>query len=124
MPLNHTFSRTKDTGVVKFSLAMSIGFDGDKVAEEILLQRKLWQKHRDDMLCYQKEYGKKQDKEAAKFFKEEAAWAMKHYRAACLLVPYVCANPPGDCQYRDLYEIGEELHPFLLYLENLCISKG
>ena len=107
-----------------FTLAMSIGFDGDKVCEQISEQRKLWQKHRDDMLYFQKEAAKDKDYDTAKFFKEEASWAMKHYRAACLLVPYVCSNPPGDCPYRSLYEVGPELFPFLVYLEELCIAKA
>lgn len=108
----------------KFSLARSIGFDGDKVCAEISKQRREWQQHRDVMLMYQKECAKDKDYEGAKFFKEEASWAMKHYRSACLLVPYVCPNPPGDCPYRDLYEVGPELHSYLVYFENLCIMKA
>lgn len=124
MPVVITHSRSDGKKVYKFTLAGSIGFDGDIVAEEIMAQRKMWQKHRDDMLYYQKEASKRKDYDTAKFFKEEASWAMKHYRAACLLVPYVCANPPGDCPYRDLYEVGPELFPQLKYLEDLCISKS
>lgn len=124
MPIRNTPSHTDGKVSPRFSLAMSTGFDGDKVCEEISKQRKEWQHHRDTMLMYQKECGVQKDYEGAKFFKEEAAWAMKHYRAACLLVPFVCPNPPGDCPYRDLYEIGPELHPYLNYLEELCIMKA
>lgn len=117
---------TRSTAPLKphFTLAMSAGFDGDGVCEEISKQRRMWQKHRDDMLCCQKDAAKDRDFEGAKFFKEEASWAMKHYRAACLLLPKVCPNPPGDCPDRDLYEVGPELHPYLVYLEELCISKA
>lgn len=124
MPIKDSPSHTDGKIAPRFSLVMSIGFDGDTVCEEISKQRREWQRHRDIMIMYQKECASRKDYEGAKFFKEEASWAMKHYRAACLLVPYVCSNPPGDCPYRDLYEIGPELHTYLVYLESLCIAKS
>lgn len=124
MPIKNTPSRSDGKISPRFSLAASIGFDGDGVCTEISKHRREWQHHRDTMLMYQKECSARKDYEGAKFFKEEASWAMKHYRAACLLLPYVCPNPPGDCPYRDLYEVGPELYPYLVYLEDLCIMKA
>lgn len=77
---------------------------------------------RDDMLAYQKQCSANKDREGARFFKEEAADAMKMYRAACLLLPFYAREPRGDCPLRDLYEIGPEMFFHLTFLEMACAT--
>lgn len=75
--------------------------------------RKAAARRRDDMIALQKECGARQDREGARFFKEEAADALKEYRAVCLLLPWYTQEAGGDAPLRDLYEIGPELFPYL-----------
>lgn len=77
-------------------------------------------RHRDEMVAAQKQCGAEKDREGAKFFKEEAADAMKMYRAACLLLPWYTQDVGGDCPLRDLYEIGPELFWNLCFVEATC----
>lgn len=53
------------------------------------------QAHREAMLGFQKACA--QDRETSRYFKGEAADALKFYRAACLLLGWVDAAAPGDC---------------------------
>lgn len=50
---------------------------------------------RDEMMAFQKQNST--DREAARFFKDEARDALKDYRAACLVLPYYTSDVPGDC---------------------------
>jgi hypothetical protein len=67
--------------------------------ETIDRRRKEALKHRELMLAFQKEAGKAGDRETAKFFKEEAAEAMKDYRGACLVLGHLRTDL-GDCPFR------------------------
>ena len=75
--------------------------------------RKTAAARRDLMIAYQKDCAKAKDIEGAKFFKEESADALKEYRAACLMLPLFDANPPGDCQYKPVWEWPVELAPWV-----------
>lgn len=114
-------SRTDDKMMDKFQFSCLIGFD--KIERKYLEeQRKYWISHRDLMISFQKKAfndwpeDKEHGKKLAKFFKEEAAEAMKHYRSACLLLGQY-GSVLGDCTYRDTYEWSEELLPYLNRLE-------
>lgn len=64
------------------------------------------------MTGYQKSCGR-QEAEIARYFRECAKEAMKSYRAACLLLGYFMADPPGDCHHRPTTLWPEELSPYL-----------
>jgi hypothetical protein len=92
---------------------------GDAAAEYLLTQRKCWLRQNEDMKAFQKLCAQSGDRDGARFFKDEAAYAMKFYRAACLLIPHVAAEFPGDCVQRDPYDFPPELFPYLVHLENM-----
>lgn len=98
--------------------------DGPRVARIISDQRILWMRHREEVLAFQKDCASRKDIEGARFFKEEAAHAMKHYRAACLLLPQVQNEVPGDCKFRDPYEFPPELWGALTYIESLAVAMA
>lgn len=87
--------------------------DGVASVEAIDLARKGAVSRRDEMLAFQKMCGEARDREGAKFFKEEAADALKEYRAACLLLPLFMSDPPGDCPYKEEYEWPVEIAPWI-----------
>lgn len=94
-----------------------LGFLDTTHAHEIVGElRKHYARERDEMLTHQKQCGAARDVEGAKFFKHEAQHFMKLYRACCLLLPHVANEYPGDCEYRDPYEWGEELFAALDYV--------
>jgi hypothetical protein len=62
-------------------------------------RRKEWAKHCDEMKALQKECGKNRDAENARFFKQEANEAMKHYRGCCLVLGHLLNSPPGDSPF-------------------------
>jgi len=86
---------------------------GIDAAETIDTARKAAVARRDEMLAFQKACGEARDREGAKFFKEEAADALKEYRAACLLLPLFMCEPPGDCPYKEEYEWPIEIAPWI-----------
>lgn len=66
---------------------------------------------RDEMLAFQKQNAS--DRVYARFFKEEAADALKEYRAACLLLPHFThGDLPGDCKYMPTWDWPIELAPW------------
>lgn len=92
----------------------------DKMIAYLVQERKQAIVNRETWLVIQKEAGKEGNRELAKFCKEEAAEALKWYRAACLLIGWVGHTPlPGDCPTRDPYEWPPELWPYLTHLENM-----
>ena len=68
-------------------------------AEEVDRKRVYWANQRDEMLSFQKICAKEKDFEAAKFFKEEAVEALKHYRGCCLVLGHLLCEPPGDSPF-------------------------
>jgi hypothetical protein len=68
-------------------------------AEVIDERRKEWAKRCDEAKTFQKEFGKQRDAENARFFKQEANEAMKHYRGCCLVLGHLLNNPPGDSPF-------------------------
>ena len=67
--------------------------------DEVDRKRIYWANHRDEMLSYQKECAKAKDFEGAKFFKQEATEALKHYRGCCLILGHLLCEPPGDSPF-------------------------
>lgn len=125
MPVSYTHNRSiyadSDKPILKFSFAMTVSpCIGNGAAEVLLAQRKSWLRYIEEMKSFQKWCGSRGDREGARFFKEESAHAMKFYRSACLLIPHVAGEFPGDCSYRDPYDFPPELFPFLVHLENLA----
>jgi hypothetical protein len=59
---------------------------------------------------YQKECGAKKDIDGAKYFKEEARWAQKHYRGLCAVLDYA-GSDSGDCSDA-LKSMNLELAPY------------
>lgn len=101
-------SRSDNTLSWKCRVPYYLGGDAD-TGGKINTVRKAAQARRDEMLTFQKECGSRRDAEGAKFFKLEAADALKEYRAACLLLPLFMCEPPKDCPYREEYEWPIEL---------------
>lgn len=97
-------------------------FIGDECAERVRAERIRWLRHREDILELQKVCGAARDREGARFFKEEASYALKCYRAACLLLPYVDANLPGDCIYREPKDFPIELAPMIRQILGVATS--
>jgi hypothetical protein len=81
---------------------------------EFLLERRKDLIHfRDEMVSQQRaavEGGKPTELQLryARFFRDQASWAMKEYRAICYVISRLVANPPGDC--RDIF-LSRELSP-------------
>lgn len=86
--------------------------DGESSADLVNDMRKAAVVRRDEMLAFQKACGASKDVEGAKFFKGEAADALKEYRAACLILPWLMAEAPKDCPVRESYEWPVELAPW------------
>jgi hypothetical protein len=96
---------------------------GQDIADNLLFLRKEYAKQRDDMLKLQKE--NQEDKNFAKFFKEEAKDRLKLYRACCLLIPHVTQDFPGDCEYKEPYLFPEELYSYLDLVAGLAdVRRG
>ena len=68
-------------------------------AEVVDQRRKDALQRREQMLAFQKAAGAAGDRDTARFFKEEAAEAMKDYRGACLVLGYLRTDL-GDCPFR------------------------
>lgn len=97
--------------VTKYRLPYN--FIGDEAASRVAEHRAFWARHRDEMIGYQKACAASGDRDGARFFKDEAREALKHYRAACLLLPWVAAEYPGDCKLDEPYSFPEELFAVL-----------
>lgn len=85
----------------------------DGIGEMLDVARREKAADRDHFLALQKEAGAARDRDMARFWKEEAADALKEYRALCLVIPYYVAQPPGDCPYRPEWEWPTELAPWI-----------
>jgi hypothetical protein len=83
------------------------------IAAELNAARKSWAQHRDEMLIFQKECGQRKNIEGAKFFKDAASDALKHYRGACLVLGW-CGLDLGDCPTVPLTQWPIEIAPFAL----------
>ena len=103
---------------------LSYEFIGADVADEVNATRIYYARHRDEMLAFQKECGAHGDKEGAKFFKDEARDALRHYRAACLLLPWVSGDLPGDCPEREPFYFPEELFGALEFVSGVAIVRA
>lgn len=86
---------------------------GPEIADRVGAVRKARAADRDDFLALQKACGARGDRDGARFFKEAAGDALKEYRAACLVLPLLEANPPGDCPCRPEWEWPVELAPWV-----------
>jgi hypothetical protein len=62
-------------------------------------RRKEALQRREQMLSFQKSAGQAGDRDMARFFKDEAAEAMKDYRGACLVLGHLRTDL-GDCPFR------------------------
>lgn len=69
--------------------------------------------HREAMLGFQKECGARKDIKGAKFFKEEAAEALKEYRGACACIGHLRPDWLGDCPYVESKAIPPEIVPYV-----------
>lgn len=86
-----------------------IGHLAAKVVAEV---RKEYIAIRDALLVEQKAAGRE-----GKIFRDEARSAMKIYRAACLLLPYVSDEYPGDCKLVPMWEFPPDLYHALNYVD-------
>jgi hypothetical protein len=80
--------------------------------------------HRDEMLRYQQDCGGRRDSDGAKFFKSEAADAMKTYRAACLLIPWFAAEYPRDCKFQVEWDWPPDLFDHIDRVMNMAEFHG
>lgn len=90
---------------------MMLHSDDADLGDNLLGIRKLAQRFREEMLGFQKLCEKNRDIPLARFFRDQASEAMKHYRAACLVIPNFVSHPPGDCAIG--VQLPKELAPYL-----------
>lgn len=95
-------------------------YQSDELLEDLDRQRKEWQAHREDMLAFQKVLGKSGDREGAKWFKDEAAEAMKRYRGVCTVIGHIDPEWRGDCRWQTVEEVPEEILPYALYAHSIA----
>ncbi len=77
---------------------------------DILAVRKRAVQRRDEMLALQKVAAKERDFETARFFSDEAAHHLKHYKACLFVAPLLVSDLPGDCRNIRREEWPMELH--------------
>lgn len=105
-----TLSRAEgEEPVWKYRSPQYVSLDVDKL-DQI---RREAQRRREEMIELQKWCGKAGDRDGARFFREEAADAMKEYRAACLHLSKWACDPPGDCREPEEWNWPAELAPWL-----------
>lgn len=75
--------------------------------------RRAKQRDHEEFRALQKFCSSSGDRDGARFFREEAADALKEYRAACLVLPYTMAEPPGDCPVVPEWDWPVELAPWI-----------
>ena len=105
-------TRTDNEPVWKYGLPICM-LVADDVVDVIDGVRRRAIQRRDEMLAMQKEFGAAGRRDDAKWAKTEATDALKEYRAACLIMPLFCCEPPKDCPYREEWEWPVELAPWL-----------
>lgn len=118
MPTDWVAKRNGEKGgIEKYHLPYWLTLDPEKINTT----RTRYAALRDDLIGYQKECGKRGDREGARFFKEEAAHALKTYRAACLMLGQYGSKPlPGDSPTRDTWDWPQELFPHIVFVERTC----
>lgn len=84
--------------------------DWEAARDRILDVRKKAIRLRDEMLAFQKAASRDRDFETARFFSDEAAHHLKHYRACTFLAPWLLNDVPNDCRLVDREEWAMELH--------------
>lgn len=92
--------------------AMRIPYSMPDDPDYVDAKRKAALQHRDEMLAFQKAAAKAGDRDAARFFKEEASDAMRQYRGACLVLGHLLCDPPGDSPFRRTDEWPLEIVPY------------
>lgn len=77
--------------------------------EFLIALKKKWALERENLLAEQKQASAQRNYERAKELKPAANELLQLYRAACLFIGHLAANPPGDCPHRPLKNWGVEL---------------
>lgn len=90
-----------------YALPVVAGASSDLCLETAKTSRKYWAQHREQMLAYQNQCGKDHI-EYARFFREEAAEAMKYQRGFDFLVKWLEGNPITNYPT----DITEQLAPY------------
>lgn len=80
--------------------------------------------HREAMLGFQKECGARKDVNGAKFFKEEAAEALKEYRGACVCIGILRPGWLGDCPEVESKAIPPEIVPYVYRVRALASLRA
>lgn len=106
MPIYRTQPRNGDEGSIN-KYTVSNDLEGADIGERLMALRKDFVVQREELLALQKEWGR--DPNWGRFLKHEANDRLKLYRAACLLIPYVVTEPPGDCPWRPSWDFPPEL---------------
>ena len=81
----------------------------DLSIDYLIEKKKQHSRDRDEFLNYQKQCGK-DDREFAKYFRNEAAEEMKAYRGSCYALSILACTPPGDCKN---LQASKELSPYI-----------
>lgn len=103
-------TRNQDADWVwKYQVPKFLTLNADVVDE----QRRAAISRRDHYVAIQKEFGSAQDRDTARWAKDEAGDALKEYRACCLLLGHLLCDPPGDSKFVPEWEWPVELAPWL-----------